>query len=456
MKTPITAIFVLSLTMLFSFDAAAIAQDDELVDMVIEFLADSDPDMRSLAFEKVRENTGGPAGTARFAAKLKELPPDGQVGLISALATRGDRGARPAVLEMLEAEKEPVRVAAIRALSKLGEPSDCTKLASMVGGKSADADAARISLVQIQGEGITGAIAAEIENAPTDVQVGLIDVLASRRALDTIPKMLELAVGEKAEVRAAAMKAVGAIGGPDHIPGMVRGVLKADGKERTNAERNLTSVCNRIEDRDARAQALLDAIRELDESDQTKMLVTLGRVGGKTALGEIEKAIASEDRTRHSRGISALASWPDSSVAEKLEELAYNEPHINHQLTALRALIRVAPLADGREEAEKLALLQRAMDMSVRVADRKYALQRASAIRIPETLRWVLPFVDDPRYAEQACLTIVELAHIRDLRDDNKAEFHAALDKVMATTKDATVLDRADRYKKGRTWVRSE
>jgi hypothetical protein len=111
-------------------------------------------------------------------------------------------------------------------------------------------------------------------------------------------------------------------------------------------------------------------------------------------------------------------------------------------------------LADGRSNHEKLALLQKAMGMSIRYVDRNYALQRASAIRIPETLRWVLPFVDDPHYSDQACKTIVELAHIRDLRDENKEEFHAALDKVMATSKDATVIDRARRYKKGQTWVR--
>ncbi len=120
----------------------------------------------------------------------------------------------------------------------------------------------------------------------------------------------------------------------------------------------------------------------------------------------------------------------------------------------MRALIRIAPLPDGRTDDEKLALLQTAMAMCTRDTERNLVLQRAAAVRIPETLRFVLPYLDQPRYAAQACETVVELAHHRNLREPNKAEFDRALDKVMQTSKDATVVDRANRYKKGQTWVR--
>jgi hypothetical protein len=55
---------------------------------------------------------------------------------------------------------------------------------------------------------------------------------------------------------------------------------------------------------------------------------------------------------------------------------------------------------------------------------------------------------------EHACETIVELAHHRGLREPNKPEFDRALDKVMATSKNATTVDRAKRYKNNQTWVR--
>jgi hypothetical protein len=235
---------------------------------------------------------------------------------------------------------------------------------------------------------------------------------------------------------------------------MVRGVLQAKGAARAAAEKNVMFVCNRIEDKERRADPLIAAMKNLTPAERTIMLATLGRVGGSAALKDVEAAIANRDSATHSAGLRALANWPDASVAPQLIRLAKSDRHPGHRTTALRALIRISPLPDGRTDMEKLKLLQTSMRLSTRDAERNLALQRASAIRIVETLRFVLPYVDQPRYAKQACVTVVELAHDRSLRDGNKPEFHRALDKVLAISKDRVVLDRAQRYKKGQTWVR--
>lgn len=435
---------------------AVFSQDSELIEMILELIQDPDKDMRAIALDQIRTEAKTEAATKRFADQLSKLPPESQQGLLSALADRGDAAAKPAVRELLSAPEQSVRIAAMRALAKLGDASDCEKLVAFLDSAEPERRAATISLTQIQGDGVVEEIASQIDGASAAIQVSLIDVLASRRALVAIPNLLQLALADRAAVREAAMSALGQLAGPQHISGLVQGVLKADGRaERANAERSLARVCHRIEDGRSPANALVAAIDELRDQDQIKMLVSLGRVGGPAALARIEKSIGSQDPAEHSMGLSAIANWPDSSVADRLTDLAYNDPHLNHQLTALRALIRVAPLDDGRTNQEKLAMLQQAMQMSHRYVDRNYALQRASAIRIPETLRWVSPFLDDPMYAQQACKTIVELAHIRDLRDNNKAEFHAALDRVMAISEDPVVVDRAKRYKQGQTWVRT-
>jgi hypothetical protein len=120
----------------------------------------------------------------------------------------------------------------------------------------------------------------------------------------------------------------------------------------------------------------------------------------------------------------------------------------------VRAVIRVAPLPDGRSDGQRLELLQQAMAMSTRDAERTLVLQRAAAIRTVQSLRFVLYYLDRPAYAQHASQTVVELAHHRGLRELHKAEFDEALDRVIGTSKDATVIERANRYKKGQTWVR--
>jgi len=181
---------------------------------------------------------------------------------------------------------------------------------------------------------------------------------------------------------------------------------------------------------------------------------TLGRVGGSPALTVLEAAVADNDPALHEAGIRGLCNWPDASLAPRLVELTRTEKHPEHRTRTLRALIRIAVLPDGRPDADKLALLRTAWDACEQDAERHLILQRAQAIRHIATLRFLVPYLDQPKYAQQACQSVVELSHQRGLRDAHKTEFHQVLDKVLATSRDATVKERASRYKKGQTWVR--
>src|SRR5687768_8973787 len=80
---------------------AADETDDPLVPMVVTLLSDPDKDVRALGLDQVRTAAPGLAATRQFAQQLSQLPPDAQVGLLSALADRGDSVAREAVLETL-------------------------------------------------------------------------------------------------------------------------------------------------------------------------------------------------------------------------------------------------------------------------------------------------------------------------------------------------------------------
>lgn len=428
---------------------------DEAITLILELLQDKDKDVRSLALEQIRTEAKGEAATLKFAERLPTLAPDAQVGLLSALAGRGDKAAAPAVRNMLaEAKDGTVRVAAIEALGSLGTADDVGVLVtSLTTGTKPEQAAARASLERLSGESASAAIVAEMERGLTPQRVALIEVLTTRRA--GIPELVKAAVDEAPAIRMAAMAALGEIASADDIAGMVQGVLKAKpGKERTAAERAVTQVCHRIADGRPQAQTLLDALEALPAADRNTVLPTLGRVGGSVALPVVEKAIQDSNPAVHSAGITALCNWPDGSVAARLLELARAEEHTEHRKLALKALIRIAPLDDGRSAQRRLDLVRTTFVMCQDDADRKLVLQRAKSIRTMATLRFVAAFLDDSKFAQQACETIVELAHHRGLREPNKAEFDRVLDRVIEISKDPTVVDRAQRYKKGQTWVR--
>jgi hypothetical protein len=193
----------------------------------------------------------------------------------------------------------------------------------------------------------------------------------------------------------------------------------------------------------------------LDIAQRLELMPALGRIGGPAALVASEQALADSDSATHAAGLAALFNWPDGSVAPRLLELARTEPHESHRNSAQRALIRIAPLDDARTDARRLDLLKTLAAMcGDDNAEFNRVLDRAKAVRTIETLRFMLPYIDNQANMEQACLTVVELAHHSGLREANREEFHKALDTVIATSQDATVVDRAQRYKKGQTWVR--
>ncbi len=430
--------------------------DTEAVQMVLEFLRDSDRDIRGLALEQIRSELKGEAITRRFAEELPRLAPEAQVGLLGALANRGDKAARPAILALLQGDPRPeVRAAAIRALAFLGEAADAEVILPLLRAEAEEERmAARFALTRLPGEQVGSTILAAVDKANGDDAAELVRLLVERRDTNAVPRLLELAAGPDPLKRNAALAALGELAGPEQLVPMLRLVLALPaGRDREAAEKAVMFLCGRIPE-ERRDTTLTSALEGFSEADQRVLLPTLGRVGGKTAFAAIQAALRSRDSAWHEAGIRALANWPDGSVADLLIELAERDPHASHRTTCLRALIRVAPLAADRNNVQKLELLKTAMKLSTRDEERILALQRAQAIRDVATLRYLVTFLDQPAYAQAACESIVELAHHRELRDANKPEFESALNAVIRTGKDPIVVERAHRYKKGQTWVR--
>ncbi|MEQ1903641.1 MAG: HEAT repeat domain-containing protein [Pirellulaceae bacterium] len=452
-------IFVLTFSLVAVPSALLRAQENaELLELVVGLLNDDDKEMRAVGLEQVRTELKGEAATQQLLALLPKLKPEAQTALIGALGDRGDISARPALVEIVTDKSRDVAVqaAAVRAIGALGSEADLPMLVGLLSSSVPELKAAaRASLVQLRGRETLQAMSAAMTSAAPPIRITLMEILVERRAAEAIPNLLTAAVEGDSAVRIAAMKALGQIGTPEQLSGMVAGVLKAEaGKEREAAEKAVMFVCQRIEKVDDRPIPLLAAIEKQTPADQLSLLSTLGRVGGAGALTMIEGKIASANAREHEIGIRALCNWPDATIADRLLELIKSEKRPELGAVLLSALIRVAPLPDRRTPEDRLALLQTAMKLCTKDSERNLVLKRAPAIRSVETLRWVLTFFDKPELAVQAHEAVVELAHHRNLREPNKVEFTAALDKVLAASKNEIVRERAQRYKNGQTWDR--
>ena len=439
--------------------AAEAAVPQDAVQMTIDFLAKDDQAFRAIGLDRVRYGLKGEAATVQFAGLLSKLAPARQAELTAALADRGDRAALPAVLALLMASKEPaVRAAAVSGLGALGSGTEVAVLKTSLAAADPEKTAARRALTVIRGNDVTPLIVEAAKVGEPGLRPTFIDILADRRAVSALPDLLTAAIDGDPAVRTAAMRALARLGGPEQVAGMVQGVLKsAAGGERDEAERALVTVCTQNPGKEKAAEALLTQFKAADDTIQETLLTVLARVGGTGAIAIVDGLIADTNTAKRKLGLTALAKWPDATVSQRLLDLLGASQDQAERDQLLGTLIRIAPLPDNKlNDKQKLELLEKTMSLCKRDEDRRRVLERANAIRTIETLRFVVPYLDDPNLAEPACLSVVELAHHRNIRDANKDEFTKALDKVLGTTKNEELIERAERYKQGQTWERKK
>ena len=439
--------------------AAADPAPQDAVQMTVDFLARDDAGFRSIGLDRVRYGLKGEAATRTFAELLSKLTPAQQTELTQALAQRGDPAALSAVLALLASSQDAtVRVAAVQGLGSLGGPQEVAVLKKSLAAADPEKAAARRALTILRGADATNSIMEAAKSGDPAFRPTFIEILADRRAMTALPVLVSAAVDDDALVRMSAMRALTRLGGPEQVVGMVLGLLKsAPGGERNEAERAVVTVCTQSPGKERSAANFLEQFKAGDDATQETLLPTLGRVGGASAIAIVDGLIADSNGAKHNLGLAALSKWPDATVSARLLDLLGKAQDPAERELLLGALIRIAPLPDNKlNDTQKLELLQKTMTLCQRDEDRRRVLERANAIRTVDTLRFVMPYLDDPNLAEPACLSVVELAHHRALRDANKDEFTKALDKVLGITKNEEYIERADRYKKGQTWERKK
>lgn len=431
----------------------------DAVEMTLDLLGRDDAGFRSIGLDRVRHGLQGSDATRQVAALLTKVPPARQIELVAALADRGDAAALPAVLALhMGSQDATVRAAAIDCIGGLGAGREVAVLKQALAAADPEKAAARRALTKLRGTDVTTALVDAAKAGEPALRPVFIDILADRRASAALPDLVAAAVDADAAVRSSAMRALAQMGGPEQVPGMVRGLLKAvAGGERDAAERAVVTVCTKAAGKDRATALFLEQFKAADDSAREALLPALGRVGGGEALAVVDGLVADADAAKRKLGLTALTRWPDATVAPRILDLLGKASDAGERELLLGSLIRIAPLPDNKlDDKQKLDLLGKTMTLCQRDEDRSRVLERANAIRTVETLRFVVPYLDNPKLAEPACLSVVELAHHRNLRDSHKEEFTKALDKVIATTKNAELTERAERYKQGQTWERKK
>ncbi|MDR0704834.1 MAG: hypothetical protein LBF88_07590, partial [Planctomycetaceae bacterium] len=202
-------------------------------------------------------------------------------------------------------------------------------------------------------------------------------------------------------------------------------------------------------------------LKQRTEKNYAEMFSLLGRIGDEKSIKEITDRVfkrpldagMSPTPELTAAALRAMCNWPDGRVANELLRVAENKTFSDtDRIAALRGFARVASLPNDRikikiNDQEKTALLAKGFDYAIRIDEKRLIIQRIGQIRHADSLKFVLRYFDDTELQDTVIRSILDLAHHTDLRRSDKETFGAALDKVIAVTKDQELLDRAKRYK---------
>jgi len=384
----------------------------------------------------------GPEVTKAMAADLANFAADKQIVLIQALGQRADAEALPAIFAAAKSREKPVRLAAVRAMPQLAIAAAVPVLEGLV----ADADreiaqAARDGLAALAGPQADAAIASMLGQADAKTRITAIGLVGQRRVVSAIPTLLKLAEDPDADVRSAAMKALGDLGGAAELPSVLGLVLKAKSPaDMQAAEAALTALCARLADPAGSADRLIPALALTKGEPKLAILRVLRSVGGPRALDAMRAAAKDGDAEVRDAALRQLCDWPAAEAMSDLSRLARNADDPKIKVLALRGYIRLIPKQDA-PAAKKLADLKDAMTLAERAEEKRLVLAALGGLGTPDALALVMPHLAAPDLKEEACLAAVAVAQ-RIVASD-PAKVAEAMEKVVAATTNEQVSMRA-------------
>lgn len=393
-----------------------------------------------------------PELSSALAAELPKLNTDKQILVIQVLGKRGETVAYPALFDLARSGAPAVRLAAIRTLPEIGKPAALPVLTALM----ADTDKAVRTAVFEALAGFPGkeadAAVMKLLEAPDPAQKAqAIELAARRRMTQTVPLLVKAASDPAAEVRLAALRRLGELGGPTEVKAMLDLVLKHTGAQELNAlEQGLIAICNATGKPDDSAEKVAAILPQAQGAQKSTLLRVLGGIGGPRALQAVRSVVGDANPDVHSDAIRTLGEWKTPDVAEVLLELARTSQKTTDKVLCLRNYLKIA---DGVQGAQKVTMCKAAEPLITRDEERRALLGVLSKGGL-EAVPVILPYLDQAGTREEASSAIVTLAErvlksVRTNTPQTAAQLKEPLTRAAAATQNEAVKKRAQDLLKG-------
>jgi HEAT repeat protein len=326
------------------------------------------------------------------------------------LADRGDTAALPVVLQAAQSGPKPVRIAAIDVLKRLGDASCLPTLLEIAVAADEDvAQAAKVALEELPGEGVNADLAARLPQAEGKMRLLLIQVVGLRR-IEAAAALLKAAEDPDAQVRSAALTALGETVGLNDLPVLITRVVAPQNTADTPAaQQALRVACVRMPDREACAAKLAAALPQASLAAKGTLLEILSAMGGTKALQTIGAAAKDANPELQDAASRLLGEWMTVDAGPVLLDLAKTATDAKYETRALRGYIRLARQFT-MPEPERAEMCRTALQTAKRDAEKKLVLEVLERYPSIDALKLAVETAKVPTLKNDAAATALAIA----------------------------------------------
>jgi HEAT repeat protein len=297
------------------------------IPLLIEQLKSDDAGMVAVALGLAHELPGADL-TKALTAEVTTLPPAKQVNVIEALGGRRDRSVVPTLLAMTKTTSAEVCMAAVGALTKLGDVAALPRLVEIAGGPDSESTkAAQTALVAFP-DGADASCLAMLASPDAKARVTAADLISRRAAYGAVPAVAK-AAREDADpaVRVGCINALRELGGLADLTALVEILVKNQAPgEAQAAEQALATICGRQTDKGACAEKLVAGLSAAQPAQQCALLRLLHSVADSRSLLAIRAAMAGTSKEVQDAATRLLCNWSTVAAAPDLLALAKHPP----------------------------------------------------------------------------------------------------------------------------------
>ncbi|MGQ0636906.1 MAG: HEAT repeat domain-containing protein [Planctomycetaceae bacterium] len=347
---------------------AILARKDEGIPLLVELLQSPDKGLVQLALGTARELPGRRIDEA-LAAFVPGAPADRAALVIDAMADRKETVVLAALLKAAEGGPEPVRLAAIGALGRVGDASCFAPLLKMaLESDDQISQTAHGAVASLPDPRVDQEIVRQLQATQASAVQGrrypLLLELVGQRRIDALGSLLKALEHSDQEVRHAALISLGATIPAAQLSTLIsQAVAPVHAEDAASARQALKAACVRMPDREACARELAQSLKRAEPDAAISLVQILGAVGGAQALETLSAAARGGDSQLEDASSRALGEWTTTDAAPVLFELAQTGPE-KYRVRALRGYLRIArqfamPLADRLEMCERALTVAR-------------------------------------------------------------------------------------------------